>query len=218
MLVETVSLYATLYPSLVQHLLGALLELAAALVIQLLFVVLCYGCRRRRAVRLVADGARVRVLPRVAACRLVLRRARAFVLPDFERRRLRNVGRRCGVAVTFERLLGGLLADDVEHRVLERLLVLAKAVLLPGVVEDLAVELVALQTALEQAVAGLVVRLLLELQRSAVVHVFFEFRWVSPTKLFQGCLNFLFLNVVILFVLRTARQSLPWKASFQHVK
>jgi len=164
-------------PSLVQHLLGALLELAAALVIQLLFVVLCYGCRRRRAVRRVAY--RVRVLPRVAACRLVLRRA--FVLPDFERRRLRNVGRRCGVAVTFERLLGGLLADDVEHRVLERLLVLAKAVLLPGVVEDLAVELVALQTAFEQAVAGLVVRLLFELQRPAVVHVFFEFRWVSPT-------------------------------------
>jgi len=157
-------------PSLVQHLLGALLELAAALVIQLLFVVLCYGCRRRRAVRRVWINL---VLP----LWLVLR----FVLPDFERRRLRNVGRRCGVAVTFERLLGGLLADDVEHRVLERLLVLAKAVLLPGVVEDLAVELVALQTAFEQAVAGLVVRLLFELQRPAVVHVFFEFRWVSPT-------------------------------------
>lgn len=162
MLVETGS-------SLVQHLLGALLELAAAFVIQLLFVVLCYGCRRRRAVRRVWINL---VLP----LWLVLR----FVLPDFERRRLRNVGRRCGVAVTFERLLGGLLADDVEHRVLERLLVLAKAVLLPGVVEDLAVELVALQTAFEQAVAGLVVRLLLELQRPAVVHVFFEFRWVRP--------------------------------------
>jgi len=178
LLVETVSLYLPLCnPSLVQHLLGALLELAAAFVIQLLFVVLCYGCRRRRAVRRVAY--RVRVLPRVAACRLVLRRA--FVLPNFERRRLRNVGRRCGVAVAFERLLGGLLADDVEHRVLERLLVLAKAVLLPGVVEDLAVELVALQTTFEQAVAGLVVRLLFELQRSAVVHVFFEFGWMCPT-------------------------------------
>lgn len=75
---------SSLYPSLVQHLLGALFKLAAAFVIQLLFVVLCNGCCRRRTVRLVANGARVRVLPRVSAYSLVLCRARAFVLSNFE--------------------------------------------------------------------------------------------------------------------------------------
>ena len=60
-------------------------------------------------------------------------------------------------------LHSGLLANDVEHRVLQRLLVLAQPVLLPGVVKDAVVEVVALHAALKVVEALAIVRLLLEL-------------------------------------------------------
>lgn len=102
-------------------------------------------------------------------------------------------------------LHAGLLADDVEHRILEGLLVLAEAVLLPGVVEDGAVEVVPLHAVLKEGETGAVVGLLLELEGSAVLHVLAEFGGVAAAQLFKRCLNLLLLDVVVLFVLRATR-------------
>ena len=102
-------------------------------------------------------------------------------------------------------LHAGLLADDVEHRVLQRLLVLAQPVLLPGVVKDAVVEVVALHAALKVVEALAVVRLLLELERAAVLHVLAELAGVTTAELFKTRLNLLLLDVIVLLVLGATR-------------
>ena len=94
-----------------------------------------------------------------------------------------------------------LLLDDVEHGVLEGLLVLRKAVLLPGVVKSAGVQIVSAHALLKEAQAGSVVGLLLKFERSTVFHILTELRRVATAKLLKGSLNLLFLNVVVLFVL-----------------
>ena len=66
------------------------------------------------------------------------------------------------MAIGLSNLLTWLLADDVEDTVFEGLLVLGQPVLLPGVVEDAVVEVVALHAAFEVVEALAVVRFLLE--------------------------------------------------------
>lgn len=56
-----------------------------------------------------------------------------------------------------------LLADDIEDTILESLLVLRQSVLLPGIVEDTAVEIVPLQARFKETYASPIVWLLLEL-------------------------------------------------------
>ena len=77
-----------------------------------------------------------------------------------------------------------LLANHVQHRVLERLFVLAQTVLLPGVVEDTMVEVVPLHAPFEVVQALTIVGLLLELQGTAVLHVLAELARVTATQLF----------------------------------
>ena len=103
-----------------------------------------------------------------------------------------------------------LLPDDVHHAVLERLFVLRQSVLLPSVVEDAAIHVMPLQAALEEAHARPVVRLLFELERTAVLHELTELRGVTAAQLFQRRLDLLFLDVVVLFVLGATWETLPW--------
>ena len=67
-------------------------------------------------------------------------------------------------------LSSGLLSDNVQYTVLEGLLVLAQPVLLPGVVVNVAVEVVSPHAVDEETFAGSVVGLLLEFERTAVLH------------------------------------------------
>ena len=61
-----------------------------------------------------------------------------------------------------------------------------------------------LQAALEKAHARPVVRLLLELECTAVLHELTELRGVTAAQLFQRRLDLLFLDVIVLFILRSA--------------
>ena len=69
------------------------------------------------------------------------------------------------------------------------------------------------QARLEEADAGPVVRLLLELERAAVLHEFFKFRRVSSAQLLERSLDLLLLDRVVLFVLAATWQTLPWERS-----
>jgi len=117
--------------------------------------------------------------------------------------------------------LGGVLgsfANDVEHTVLESLLVLAQSVLLPSVVEHVRVKAVPLHARREEADTRGVVRLLLEGERSAVLHELSEFDGVPAAKLGQRRFNLLLLDVVVLFVLAPTWQTLPWERTLNQVK
>ena len=115
-------------------------------------------------------------------------------------------------------LHAGLLADDVEHGVLEGLLVLGQTVLLPRVVEDAWVKVVALHAALEVVQAGAIVGLLLELERPAVLHVLAELSRVTAAELLERRLDLLLLDVVVLLVLGATWQTLPWQLALQQVQ
>lgn len=112
----------------------------------------------------------------------------------------------------------GFLANDVEDAVFEGLLVLAKTILLPSVVEDTSVEVVSLHASLEEADASAIVRILLKLERATVFHELTELNGVTSTQLLQRRLNLLLLNVVILFVLAAPRETLPRQRSLDEVK
>lgn len=107
--------------------------------------------------------------------------------------------------VTALNLHARLLADDVEHGILERFLVLAQTVLLPGVVEHSAVQVVPLHAVLKEGETGAVVWLLFEFERAAVLHVLAELGGMTAAQLFKRGLNLLFLDVVVLLVLRATR-------------
>ena len=76
-----------------------------------------------------------------------------------------------------------LLFDHVHHRVLQGLLVLRQAVLLPGVVKSTGIEIVPGHALFKEAEAGSVVRLLLKLEGSTVFHELTELRRVATAKL-----------------------------------
>ena len=99
----------------------------------------------------------------------------------------------------------GLFADDVKNTVFQSFLVLAEAVLLPSVIEYARVKVVSLHALLKEANTGTVVGLLLESQRTAVLHELFELAWVAIAEIVQRGFNFLFLNVIVLFVLASTR-------------
>ena len=115
-------------------------------------------------------------------------------------------------------LHAGLLANDVEHRVLQRLFVLAQPVLLPGVVKDTVVEVVALHATLKVVEALTVVRLLLELERAAVLHVLAELAGVTAAELLKTRLNLLLLDVIVLLVLGATGQTLPRQLTLDEVQ
>ena len=67
-----------------------------------------------------------------------------------------------------------LLANDIEHRVLESFLVLAESVLLPSEVHDAAIQVVTVHAVLEEVHTRSVVWILLELKGTAVLHELLE--------------------------------------------
>lgn len=112
----------------------------------------------------------------------------------------------------------GLLFDDIEHTVLEGLLVLAESVLLPREVEYLVVKVVAEEALLEHVDEELVVGLLLELELPTVLHVLLELWRVALAKLLKRSLQLLLLYVVILLVLVPPRETLPGQTALQEVE
>jgi len=112
----------------------------------------------------------------------------------------------------------GLLADDIEHAVLESLLVLAEAVLLPDEVVRFGIEVVAFHALVEQADAELVVGLLFEFQATAVLHVLFEFNRLALAEIVQGSLQLLLLDILILLVLVLAGKVLPRERPLKEIE
>ena len=106
-------------------------------------------------------------------------------------------------------LLLRLLRNNGKHAIFERLLVLAQPVLLPGEVKYLGVKIVALHALVKEADTELVVRVLLELQRATVLHIFFKLDRVAAAELVEGRLQLLFLDVLILLVLIFSWKVLP---------
>jgi len=111
-----------------------------------------------------------------------------------------------------------LLANDVEHAILECLLVLGQPVLLPSVVEDATVEVVPLHARIKETDASPIVGLLLELESTAVLHEFSKFGRVAPAELLKRSLNLLLLDRVILLVLAATGQALPGERALDEVE
>jgi hypothetical protein len=186
--------------SLAEHLLGALLELAASFVVQLCLVLLC-DCRARCFARPGLIGLTILLMcAGVHAAGHLSAGANALILLLSHVLLSIESG---GLVGWLHGIFDGcwLLAYDVENRILQRFFVLAQTVLLPGVVRNLGVKLVPLQAALKHVKCGLVVGLLLELEGAAVVHKFFELVGVPSAELLEGRLNLLLLNVIVLLVL-----------------
>ena len=111
----------------------------------------------------------------------------------------------------------GTLSNDVQHRVLERFLVLAESVLFPGVVEHTLVKAVSLHAILEKSDARAIVGLLLKLELAAVLHELAELVRVTAAKFFKTGLNLLFLDVVVLLVFAATGKALPRQRAFDEV-
>lgn len=90
--------------------------------------------------------------------------------------------------------------------------------MLPCVVVDRWVEVETLHAALKEGQAGLVVGLLLEFKRAAVLHKFFEFGGLTTAQVFERGLDLLLLDGSILLVLGSAGKSLPWERAFKQVE
>mgnify|MGYP006901765532 CR=1 FL=1 len=203
--------------SLAEHLLGALLELAASLVVQLCLVLLRDGRARRFAS---AGGVGLPVLLMCAGIHTagdLSARANALILLLAHVLLSVESG---GLVGRLHRVLdrSRLLSNHVEHRVLKSLFVFTEAVLLPGVVGDFGVELMSLEAALKHVERGLVVGLLLKFEGAAVVHELLELVGVAPAELLEGRFNLLLLNVIVLFILGAAGQPLPGQTSFEQVE
>ena len=76
----------------------------------------------------------------------------------------------------------------------------------------------ALHAALEVVEALAVVRLLLELERAAVLHVLAELAGVTAAELFKTRLNLLLLDVIVLLVLGATGQTLPRQLTLDEVE
>ena len=90
--------------------------------------------------------------------------------------------------------------------------------MLPCVVVDRWVEVETLHAALKEGQAGLVVGLLLEFKRTAVLHKFFEFGGLTTAQVFERGLDLLLLDGGVLLVLGSSGKSLPWEGAFKQVE
>jgi len=63
-----------------------------------------------------------------------------------------------------------------------------------------------------------IIWVLSEAEATAVVHEFFELFWLVTAEFIYGHLLLLLFNVSILLLLRSTRESLPWKLSFQEIE
>ena len=82
-------------------------------------------------------------------------------------------------------LLGGFLSvNNVQHTVLQRFLVLAQPILLPGEVQHFHIKLVAGHAVFKHSDALLVVGFLFKFKRAAVFHELLELGGVAAAELF----------------------------------
>lgn len=82
-------------------------------------------------------------------------------------------------------LFGGFLSvNNVQHTVLQRFLVLAQPILLPGEVQHFHIKLVAGHAVFKHSDALLVVGLLFKFKRAAVFHELLELGGVATAELF----------------------------------
>ena len=80
------------------------------------------------------------------------------------------------------------------------------------------VEVVARHARLEEVETGAIVGLLLKLQLATVVHVLAELGWVSTAELLERRLDLLLLDVVVLFILGAAWETLPGELALDQVE
>lgn len=110
------------------------------------------------------------------------------------------------------------LADHLHKVLLERFLFKDETVLVPDEVGHLGVPSVLLHAALEQPQHILVIGVLGELKLSAVVHKLAEFLGMSLAELVHSDFELLLLDVIVLFILGAAWESLPWETASQEVQ
>lgn len=109
-------------------------------------------------------------------------------------------------------LLDGLVNDL--HKVgFKSLFLKFKSVLVPDEIRHFGIPSVFLHAAFEQTKDILVIRILSELKFSTIVHKFFELFRVAFAKFVNSNLKLLLLDVTVLFVLGSARESLPGKGT-----
>ena len=128
--------------------------------------------------------------------------------------------RSCAIALSLisSILITRLLSDHGHHTVFKRFLVLAEPVLLPSVVHDARVKIVTYHARVKETDTGSVVGLLFELKRTTVFHEFAELTWIAPAEFFQTRLDLLLFDVVVLLVLGTSWQALPWQLSLKQIE
>jgi hypothetical protein len=112
----------------------------------------------------------------------------------------------------------GLLPYDIEHTVLQCLLVLAQPVLLPGKVQYLRVHVVSLEAFVEKADTIFIIWVFIKLETSTILHVLFKFDWVALTKLLKRSLQLLLLDILVLLVFVLSWKVLPWKRASEEIK
>ena len=115
----------------------------------------------------------------------------------------------CGVAGFLVLQLLDRLVDDLHQVLLKLFLLDVQAIFIPDEVGNLGVPAVLLHAALEEAEHKLVVGVLSELELATVVHEFTELLGVVLAQLVYCYLELLLLDVVVLFVLGTPRETLP---------
>lgn len=103
------------------------------------------------------------------------------------------------------------LGNDPVDAALKGFLLEEETVLVPDEVGHLGVELVALHAALKKVQDVFVIRVGREREAAAVVHVLLELGRLVQTELVDRDLLLLALDVIIFFVLRSAREALPWE-------
>lgn len=110
------------------------------------------------------------------------------------------------------------LADHLHQVLLEGLLLEDKAVLVPDEVRHFRVPSVLLHASFKQPEHVLVIGVLCELELAAIVHELAELLWMALAQLVHSDFQLLLLDIVVLFVLRSARETLPGETASQEVQ
>lgn len=202
--------------SLVQHLLRGFLKFTSTLINQLLLSCLllchCSGSASSLSCAHCVALLHSAILVRIIADCLSFNRAAVSLIHTWATIHLSRCDHGCLTAWDLNILFLGsisLLSNYIHHRVLQGFFIFAQSVLLPGVVHQCAVEVVSVHAGFKEIQTATIVGLLLEFKRTAVFHEFFKFVGLSTTQLFKGRFDFLFFNVIVLFIFRTSWQTLP---------
>jgi hypothetical protein len=112
----------------------------------------------------------------------------------------------------------GFLCYNIQNTILERLLILAESILLPGVVREFGVKAVSIHAFVEQAQHEFVVGVLVELQTATVLHELLEFGGLALAQFIQRCLHLLLFYVAVLLVFAPPGKTLPWQTALQKIE